>query len=199
MKKIASRICTGCARPRDGMHAKVFHAKESPRSIYTDNLPEFVKACEELIWIRERSTPRGSETHGIRSHFVSSGSVWTSRKLWAKAMECYCYLRYVQDLLAVGSIHHLKGRLFRLEQKVKFYPISSDDQGRVHQFGTEAFLVTFMGYALRKTEYLKTMPPLRGLATLVVVERPSTCQDSHLTGKPGASQGSLLRVAQGVP
>ena len=40
--------------------------------------------------------------------------------------------------------------------------------------------------------------PLRGLATLVVVERPSTCQDSHLTWKPGASQGSLLRVAQEV-
>ena len=38
-----------------------------------------------------------------------------------------------------------------------------------------------------------------GLATLVVVERPSTCQDSHLTGKPGASHGSLLRVAQWVP
>ena len=42
-------------------------------------------------------------------------------------------------------------------------------------------------------------PPLRGLATLVVVERPSTRQDSHLTGKPGASQGSPLRVAPGVP
>ena len=29
------------------------------------------------------------------------------------------------------------------------------------------------------------------LATLVVVEGPSTCQDSHLTGKRGASQGRL--------
>ena len=28
--------------------------------------------------------------------------------------------------------------------------------------------------------------PLRGLATLVVVEGPSNCQDSHRTGKPGA-------------
>ena len=27
-----------------------------------------------------------------------------------------------------------------------------------------------------------------------MVERPSACQDSHLTGKPGASQGSPLRV-----
>ena len=37
-----------------------------------------------------------------------------------------------------------------------------------------------------------------GLATLVVVEVPSTCQDSHLVGKRGASQGSPLRVAPGV-
>ena len=41
--------------------------------------------------------------------------------------------------------------------------------------------------------------PLRVPATLVVAERPSTCQDSHLTGKPGASQGSPLRVAPVVP
>ena len=40
---------------------------------------------------------------------------------------------------------------------------------------------------------------LRGLATLVVVERPGNRQDSHLMGKPGASQGSPLRVAPGVP
>ena len=33
--------------------------------------------------------------------------------------------------------------------------------------------------------------------SMVVVEGPSTCQDSHLTGKTRASQGSPLRVAQG--
>ena len=38
-----------------------------------------------------------------------------------------------------------------------------------------------------------------GAGHLVVVEGLSTCQDSHLTGKPRAGQGSLLRVAQGVP
>ena len=35
--------------------------------------------------------------------------------------------------------------------------------------------------------------------SLVVVEVPSTCQDSNLAGKRGASQGSPLRVAPGVP
>ena len=42
-------------------------------------------------------------------------------------------------------------------------------------------------------------PPPRGLATLVVVVWPSICQGSHLTGKRGASQGSPLREAPGVP
>ena len=41
--------------------------------------------------------------------------------------------------------------------------------------------------------------PHRVLATLVVVGEPSTCQDSHLTGKRGASQESPLRVAPRVP
>ena len=40
--------------------------------------------------------------------------------------------------------------------------------------------------------------PPRGLATLVVVARPRTCQDSHLAGKRGASQGSPLLVAARV-
>ena len=34
---------------------------------------------------------------------------------------------------------------------------------------------------------------------MVVVGVPSTCQDSHLAGKRGASPGSPLRVAPGVP
>ena len=34
-----------------------------------------------------------------------------------------------------------------------------------------------------------------GAGHRVVVEGLSTCQDSHLTGKPGAGQGSPLRVA----
>ena len=36
-----------------------------------------------------------------------------------------------------------------------------------------------------------------GAGHLVVVEGLSTCQDSHLTGKPRAGQGSPLRVVQG--
>ena len=38
-----------------------------------------------------------------------------------------------------------------------------------------------------------------GAGHFVVVGELTTCQDAHLTGKPRAGQGSLLRVAQGVP
>ena len=47
-----------------------------------------------------------------------------------------------------------------------------------------------------------TTTPLRGPATLVVVEGPSTQRSDLLgdcLGKPGAGQGSPLRVAPGVP
>ena len=42
----------------------------------------------------------------------------------------------------------------------------------------------------------QSSPP--GAGHRVVVEGLCTCQDSHLTGKPGAGQGSPLRVAKGA-
>ena len=41
-----------------------FHI-QNPRTICMDNSMEFLKACEELKWNHERSTPRRSETRGI--------------------------------------------------------------------------------------------------------------------------------------
>ena len=47
-------------------------------------------------------------------------------------------------------------------------------------------------------EKLKKAQHARVLATLVVVGVPSTCQESHLAGKRGASQGSHW-VWEGTP
>ena len=91
------------------------------------------RACEELDWNHERSTPHRSDTHGIAEGAARRVKEGTSSVLvqsglqenwWAETMECHCYLRNVQDhwqmardLVNVGSIHHLKGRIFHLEQK----------------------------------------------------------------------------------
>ena len=70
-------------------------------------------------------------------------------------MECYCYLRYVQDLLADGNTlskrkehwkGHLKDRSCRFV--LLFHPISSNDTARLHQFVSKVLPEIFTGYAL---------------------------------------------------
>ena len=60
---------------------------------------------------------------------------------WAAARECYCNLRSVQDLPADGQTPHerrfnlpFEGPIIPFGEEVKFFPISSKDQGRVDQF-----------------------------------------------------------------
>ena len=82
-----------------------------PKVIYTDNSLEFGKACEELFRNNCTSTPHRSETNGIAEREVHRIEEGTSavllqsgfdEKWWADSMECYCYLRHIQDLLADG-------------------------------------------------------------------------------------------------
>ena len=60
-------------------------------------------------------------------------------------MECYCYLRNVQDLLADGKTPY--ERRFG-EPKKGPHPISTKDQSRLHQFGKKVLPGIFLRYAL---------------------------------------------------
>ena len=80
-----------------------------PKVIYTDNSLEFGKACEDLSWNHCTSTPHRSETNGIVERAVHRVKEGTSAVLlqsglgdewWADSMECYFYLRNIQDLLS---------------------------------------------------------------------------------------------------
>ena len=69
-------------------------------------------------------------------------------------MECYCYFRDVQGLLADGwtlEEHWFNspsmGRSVHFGAEVKFSPT-----GRVHQFGTKVFPVILLGNALNAGE-----------------------------------------------
>ena len=62
-------------------------------------------------------------------------------KWWADFMECHCYLRNVQDLLAAGQTPHerrfgepLKGRVIPFGAMVE-YPITVRDQGSTKLVG----------------------------------------------------------------
>ena len=96
------------------------------------------------------STPHRSETNGIAERAVRRIKGGTSavllqsgldEKWWADPVECCCYLRDVQDLLADGKTPHerrfgepLIGPVIPGGSMVECHPISEKDQSRLHQF-----------------------------------------------------------------
>ena len=87
------------------------------RSVHHDTSLEFGKSCEDLIWNHRTSTPHRSETNGIAERAVRRVKEGTSAVLlpsglherWGSdSMECHCYLRNVQDLLADGKTPYEK-------------------------------------------------------------------------------------------
>ena len=70
-------------------------------------------------------------------------------------MECYCYLRNVQDLLAYGQTLHERRfgescevPIIPFGAMVEYCPISPRDQSRLHQFGNNVLPGIFLGYAI---------------------------------------------------
>ena len=96
---------------------KLLEPTRKPKVIYIDNSLEFGKACEDLSWDHCTSTPHRSETHGIAEKAVRRVKEGRSAVLllsgldkewWADSMECYCYLRNIQDLLSDGKTPYEK-------------------------------------------------------------------------------------------
>ena len=143
---------------------KFLEPDRKPKVIYTDNSLEFGKACEDLSWNHCTSTPHRSETNGIAERAVRRVKEGTSAVLlqsgldekWcADSMECYTYLRNIQDLLSDGKTPYerrfgepFKGPIIPFGSLVEYYPISAKNQSRIHQFGKKVLPGLFLGYAL---------------------------------------------------
>ena len=113
--------------------------KRKPKVIYTDKSLEFGKACEDLSWNICSSTPHRSETNGIAERAVRRVKEGTYEVLlqsgldenwWADSMECYTYLRNIQDLLSDGKTPYerrfgkpSKGPIIPFGSLVECYPI----------------------------------------------------------------------------
>ena len=70
-------------------------------------------------------------------------------------MECYRYLRSIQDLLSDGKTPYerrfglpFNGPVIPFGAMVECHLISSKDQSRLHQFGPQVLPGIFLGYAL---------------------------------------------------
>ena len=70
-------------------------------------------------------------------------------------MECWTYLRNIQDLLSDGKTLYerrfgqpFKGPIIPFGSLVECHPISAKDQSRIHQFGKKVLPGLLLGYAL---------------------------------------------------
>ena len=86
--------------------SKFLEPSHKPRVVHTNNSMKFWKACEDLSWnhhktngIAERAVRRVKK--GSSAVLLQSGL--DERRWWSDSMECYCYLRIVQDILAEGK------------------------------------------------------------------------------------------------
>ena len=132
--------------------------------IYTDSSLEFGNACEDLSWNLCTSTPHRSETNGVAERAVRRVKEGTSAVLlqsgldenwWADSVECYTYLRNIQDHLFDGKSPYerrfgepCKGPIIPFGSLVEYYPISAKDQSRIHHFGKKVSPGLFLGHAL---------------------------------------------------
>ena len=110
------------------------------------------KAFEDLSWNHCTSTPHRSEQKRLLSeqyeeqkkeHQLYCNSQDWMR--WSDSLECHCYLRNVQDLLADRKTPYerrfgesLKGPIILFGALIEYHPISTRDQLRMHQMWQES-------------------------------------------------------------
>ena len=144
---------------------KFLEPTKKPKVSYTDNCFEFGKSCEELSWNLCTSTQHRSETNRIPERAVRRVKEGTSAVLlqsgldnewWADSMECYGYLRNIQDLLSDGKTPYERrfgkpcnGPVIPFGAMVEYHHISAKDLSRLHQFGPKVLPGVFLGFALK--------------------------------------------------
>ena len=153
---------TKTSHETEGSLSKFLEPSHKPKVVRTDNSMEFGKACEVLSWNHRTSTPHQSETNGLAERAVRRVKEGTSTALlqsglderwWSDSMECYCFMRNVQDLLADGKTpcerrfgERFKGHIIFFGAMVEYHPISPRDQARIHQIGKKVLPEIFLVY-----------------------------------------------------
>ena len=108
--------------------------------------------------------PHRSETNGIAERAVRRVKEGPSAALlqsgldnerWADSMECYCYLRDIQDLLSDGKTRYerrfeepFEGPIIPFGAMVECHPMSAKDLSRLHLFGKKVLPGKFFGDVL---------------------------------------------------
>ena len=140
--------------------------------------------------------------HSVYTHFLKdrNGEICTvllqsglDEKWWADSMECYTYLPNSQDLLFDGKTPYerrfgkpFEGPIIPFGSLVEYYPISAEDQSRIHQFGKKVLPGSFLGYALYAGGIWK------GNMMVADIEELETMDASEIYSKKTQRKGSNI-------
>ena len=196
---------------------KFLESNWKSKVIYTDNSLEFGNACEQFSRNHCTSTPHRSETNGIAERAVRRVKEGTSAVLlqsglneswWEDSMECYTYLRNVQDLLSDGKMPHerrfgqpFKGPIIPFGSLVEYHLVTAKDQSRIHQFGKKVLPGLFLGYALYAGGIWKGDVPVADLEELESMDASEIYSKKRLNAKevkfPKENGKPIFPVADG--
>ena len=114
-----------------------------------------MKACQELQWNHDTSTPHRSETHGVAERAVGESE---RRNLLQSHLFKVAYQKNGGTQRFIASVtcetrrtdwqmakqntkgdfeRRLTDQLFLLEQPIEYIPITAEDKSRVHHFGNK--------------------------------------------------------------
>ena len=121
-----------------------------------------VTALQHLIDPRQLASLREpfDESKKVLRHYCYSSGL--DEWWWSDSMECFCFLRNIQDFLGDGKTPYgrrfgesFKGLIIPFGSLIECHPISPKYQTRVHQFGKKVMPGVFLGYALIARENLE--------------------------------------------
>ena len=163
-KWLQSSLCkTKTSQETQKSLMKFLEPTRKPKVICTDNSLEFGKSCEDLSWNHCTSTPHREEKwdcrklrrvkEGTSAVLLQSG---LDKERWADSMECYCYLRTIQDLFCNEKTPYRRRFGMPFDGPATLFgaingrisPISAKDILRVHQCGPKVLPGIFIGYVL---------------------------------------------------
>ena len=112
---------------------------------------------------------------------------------WADSVECYCYLRNIQDLLSDGKTTYerrfgipFNGQVISFRAMVEYHPYSAKDLSRLHQFGPKVLPGKFLGCALNAGGIWKGDIRIRTPRQKAQCERSANAHEMKKCGFPVA-------------
>ena len=154
-------------------------------------------ACEDLRWNHCKPTVDRSKSNDVAERVVRKVKEGTSAvllqfgldgKWWADSLDCFCYLRSVQDLLSDWDFphcaleNHSVGQQFLLGSRIEDHPISTKYQARLQQSGKK-ILPSLLATLYMRTAAGKETHSLQTETSEIHIER------LNATEVPLSSQG----------